>query len=156
MPSNPKRQHQVSRGYLNRFAIDESVLVRRRDGRTFETNTLNVAVETGFYDLPTAQGGKSGRVEHMLANLDGLALKILRWIDAHGIPPAVGTKERHELAVVLAFQLARTTEKRELTLFADRVSAFAGKRELSKELVADYLEREHLGFRPRKNEAEAA
>jgi hypothetical protein len=156
MPPVPKRQHQVSRGYLNRFGTDESVLVRRRDGKVFETSTLNVAVESGFYDLPDGRGGKSSAVELMLANLDGIAADVLKGIDLDGAPPSGGTEARRALAVVLAFQLSRTTEKREVMLFAGRVSDYAGSREISHELVAEYLEHEHLGFPPRKNEAEAA
>lgn len=156
MPASPKRQHQVSRGYLNRFGIGDSVFVRRRDGRTFESNTLNVAVESGFYDVPDSLGGKSFEVEHMLADLDGVAVEILAGIDVDGVPPAEGTRQRLALAVVLAFQLARTTEKREEILFATRVSEYADGREITQELVANYLEQEHLGFPPRKNEAEAA
>ncbi len=156
MPSTPKRQHQVSRGYLNRFGIDESVLVRRRDGKVFETSTLNVAVESGFYDVPTSQGRKSTAVEQMLAQVDDLALKRLNDIDRTGVPPAADTQERAEFAGVLALQLLRTTDKREQLLFPSRVSEFAAGREVSVELVADFLEHKYLGFRPRKNEAEAA
>lgn len=156
MAPAPKRQHQLPRGYLNRFGIDDSVVVRRRDGRVFESSTLNVAVESGFYDLPDGLGGKSSAVENMLADLDSQAVQVMKGIDADGSPPRHGSEERLSLAVVLAFQLSRTTAKREQMLFAGRVAQYAEGREISQELVAEYLEHQHLGFPPRRNEAEAA
>lgn len=64
---NPKRHHHVPRRYLERFAVDGKVLVRRRDGKTFETNPVNVAVESGFYDVSGRTGGKPADVEGILA-----------------------------------------------------------------------------------------
>lgn len=40
MQARSKRHHQVPRAYLNRFATNEMVRVRWRDGKAYETNTL--------------------------------------------------------------------------------------------------------------------
>lgn len=78
MPARSKRHHQVPRAYLNRFARDEMVRVRWRDGKAFETNTLNVAVESGFYDIPDGQGQLSSVVEDAtLADIDGVPQYLL-------------------------------------------------------------------------------
>ena len=73
MPDRAKRHHQVPRAYLNRLGSDGKVRVRWRDGKAYEISTLNVAVESGFYDVPDPEGGDSSRVEAELAVADGAA-----------------------------------------------------------------------------------
>lgn len=73
MPDRAKRHHQVPRAYLNRLGSDGKVRVRWRDGKAYETSTLNVAVGSGFYDVPDPEGGDSSRVEAELAVADGAA-----------------------------------------------------------------------------------
>lgn len=41
-------------------------------------------------------------------------------------------------------------------MFPERVARYAGNREIDVALMAEYLEREHLGFRPRDSEVRAA
>lgn len=84
MPDRPKRHHQLPRTYLNRFGLSETVRVRRRDGKAYETSTLNVAVESGFYDVPDERGGKSSRVEETLPAIDAAAAEAMAAIDRTG------------------------------------------------------------------------
>lgn len=156
MPDRAKRHHQVPRAYLNRFGDDETVRVRRRDGRFYETSTVNVAVESGFYDVPDSQGGASSEVEQRLAVVDGAAADAMAAIDRSGTPPREGSGERFTLAVFLGLQITRTTRHREQVMFPERVAEWAAGRELTQELVAEYLAQEHLGFAPRPREAEGA
>lgn len=156
MPSRAKRHHQVPRFYLERFSLDGRVSVRRRDTKTFDASPLNVAVEAGFYDVPGAQGGKSSEIEEMLAEVEGAAHAALLSVDRSGVPPTERSDDRLTLSVFLALQMTRTTEHRERVLFPRRVIDWAGDREITQDLVAEYLEREHLGFAPRKREAEGA
>ncbi len=156
MPLEPKRHHQVPRAYLRRFGLDDRVLVRRRDSRSFETSTLNVAVESGFYDLRDASGGKSSRVENTLAVVDDAAAEAMAVIDRLGVPPAEDAEERFTLAVFLALQMTRTTQHREQVMFPERVAEWAGEREITQALVTEYLELEHLGFAPKDPEATGA
>lgn len=156
MPPRPKRHHYVPRAYLQRFGLDDTVLVRRRDSRIFETSTLNVAVESGFYDVPDASGGKSSRVEDTLAVVDGAAAEAMAVIDRLGVPPAEDTEERFTLTVFLALQMTRTTQHREQVMFPERVAEWAGERELTQALVTEYLALEHLGFAPSDREAAGA
>ena len=156
MTDSAKRHHQVPRAYLNRFGLDEVVRVRWRDGKAYETSTLNVAVESGFYDAPDPRGGKSSKIEEALAVVDGAAAEAMVAIDRSGVPPTEGSEDRFTLAVFLALQMTRTTQYREQVMFPERLAAWAGEREITQELVTEYLERVHLGFPPRPREAEGA
>ena len=153
MPDRAKRHHQVPRAYLNRFG--ETVRVRWRDGKSYETSTLNVAVESGFYDVPDLDG-TSSRVESALAVVDGEAVEAMAQVDRSGALPIAGSEERFTLAVFIALQITRTTHHREQVMFPERVAAWAGERMITEALVAEYLERIHLGFPPRAREAEGA
>jgi len=77
-------------------------------------------------------------------------------IDEGSEPPGADTSDREALARYLGLQATRTPEHRERTFFARRVSEYAGDREVTPELIAEYLETEHLGFRPSENEVAAA
>jgi uncharacterized protein DUF4238 len=154
--SRPKRHHFVPRAYLARFAFGDSVLVRQRDSKIFRANPVNVAVECGFYDLADGSGKRSSRIEEVLAGVDGTAIAAMRSIDRTDEPPSAGTDERLALAVFLALQNTRTPEQRERILFPERVADYARDRELTKELMAEFLEHVHLGFRPSANETSAA
>jgi hypothetical protein len=65
-------------------------------------------------------------------------------------------RERAILAAFMALQLTRTPEQRERVLFPRNLAAYAGEREIDAVLVEEYLERVHLGFRPKRTEVEAA
>ena len=57
MAEAPKRHHQVPNFYLQRFTVGNLVRVRWRDGKAVETSSINIAVESGFYDVPDDAGG---------------------------------------------------------------------------------------------------
>lgn len=154
--SSPRRHHTVQRAYLNRFADDGQVYVRRRDGKSFRASTENVAVEAGFYDITDASGERLTSVEEHLATIEGPGLATLGRIDDAGEPPVVGTPDRGALARYLALQAIRTPETRERILFALYVSEYAGDRDVTRDLIVEYLEKVHLGFPPSDNEANAA
>ena len=156
MPNEPKRHHQVPIAYLQRFSRNKQVRVRRRDGTAFDSNTVNVAVESGFYTVTDPAGGKSVEVENLLSNIDSAAAEALASVDRTGQPPAESSDQRRRLADFMAFQMTRTTEARERIMFPTRVADWLGDRTLSKDLVAEYLEVVHLGFKPSDSEAEGA
>ena len=154
--SGPKRQHYVPRNYLERFADGDQVFVRRRDGGTFTTNCINVAVESGFYDIELAGGGKSKHVEEILADVEGATAEVFRTIDEAMAAPPPDAEAREILSIYLALQMTRTPEQRERTLFPERLATYLDGRELTRELVGEYLENHHLGFTPSDNEVAAA
>lgn len=151
-----KRHHYVPRNYLMRFAADDQVFVRRRDGGTFTSNCLNVAVQSGFYDIDLADGRKSKDVESILADVEGATADVFRMIDETMEAPPPGSIEREMLSVYLGLQMTRTPEQRERTLFPERLAAYLDGRELTRDLVASYLTDHHLGFTPTQNEVDAA
>jgi hypothetical protein len=156
MAGAPKRHHQVPNFYLQRFAVGNLVRVRWRDGKAVETSPINVAVESGFYSVPDGVVGGSTAVEDVLALSEGAAASVIAGIDRSGALPAVGSRGRADLAVFLALQMSRTTERREQVMFPERVAKWLGERELTQELMSEYLEKEHLGSPPRRQEAEGA
>lgn len=149
--SEPRRHHYVQRAYLDRFAEGGQLCVRRRDGRSFRSSSRNIAVETGFYDVTDDSGNRSTAVETQLGEVEGLAMAALNHIDDVGRPPGESTPERTALARYMALQATRTPEERERIFFARRVARYAGQRQVTRELVAEYLERVHLGFEPSDN-----
>lgn len=155
--NTPVRHHVVPRFYLDRWGSgDRRVYVRRRDGGAFVASTRHVAVETGFYNTVDDSGQTSVAVESFLGQIEGAGAAALRQIDATGEPPSRDTGERRTLASLLALQHTRSPELRARIMFHDDVNAFLSGRELSHELVAEYLTEHHLGFEPDANEVEAA
>lgn len=154
----PKRHHYVPRMYLGRFARQDQVFVRRRDGKSFTANCINVAVESGFYDVRASNeaDAPSKVVEETLADVEGRVGAAFEEIDCTGAPPQVGSENRDALATYLALQMTRTPEQRERTLFPERLAEYLGDRELTREAVAEYLRDVHLGFAPSESEAQGA
>ena len=133
------------------------VAVRRRDGGRFDANPTRVAAINGFYDFRAEDGEVSKDVERFLAQVvEGPASSALAAIDASGRPPAPGSDERHAIASFIAFQMVRTPERRAEMMLAESVAAFLDGRQLTDDLMAEYLETVHLGFKPSTREARAA
>ena len=151
-----KRHHYVPRFHLDRFAKNGAVHVRRRDGRTFTSGTVNVAVECGFYDVHLADGTVSSAVEDMFSVVEGEAAVALSNIDQTLAAPPPGSEDRSALSLHLALQMARTPEQRERVLFPERLAEFLNGRELTLELVAEFLRDVHLGFPPAPHEVQGA
>ena len=80
----------------------------------------------------------------------------MQLIDKTNAPPDMGSPERTALASFMALQFTRTPEQRGRVLFAKDVAAYVGDRDINAELVAEYLERVHLGFQPGDAEVRAA
>lgn len=144
--------------YLERFARQGRVNVRRRDGKSVTTSTINVAVESGFYDVRISgdAGSPSKVVEETLADVEGAVGAAFEVIDRTGASPRVHSDERGRLATYLALQMTRTPEHRERTLFPERLASYLGDRELTLESVTDYLREVHLGFVPSASESQGA
>lgn len=70
--------------------------------------------------------------------------------------PPPGAEAREILSVYLALQMTRTPEQRARTLLSERLVTYLDGREITRELVAAYLEDHHLGFTPTANEVDAA
>ncbi|HEY7583072.1 MAG TPA: DUF4238 domain-containing protein [Acidimicrobiia bacterium] len=153
---SPKNQHYVPRAYLARWALQGKVFVRWRNGKTFEANPKNVAAETGMYDIEGASPVPSGGLDEALTTIDDQGLLAIREVDDTGKPPKPGSDTRAILAAFIAVQLSRTPEQRERATYPDRVRAYAGGRSITKDLVARFLEEEHLRAKPSEQEVEGA
>jgi hypothetical protein len=156
MPSDPKRHHQVPQFYLDRFASNGKVAVRWRDGKSYDTSPRNVAVESGFYDIPDGLGGVSKEVETGLADIEGKADAVLRSVDMSGHLPDPRDEDSATLALFIGLQVARTTSHRERVMFPRRVVDWAKGREVTRELVGEFLESQYLGFTPQAREIDGA
>lgn len=154
--AGPKRHHFVPRFYLERFAQAGALHVRRRDGHTFTTQADNIAVRTGFYDVTLADGEISKDLEDWLSRLEGKAATAMRNIDQTLAAPPLNHPDRATLSLYLAIQLARTPEQRERVLFPERVAEFLDGRDLTKDLITEYLRDTHLGFEPKAGEIQGA
>lgn len=95
-------------------------------------------------------------VELTLAKIERGAHSALAVIDQSGHPPPQGTEDRERLALFLGVQVTRTTGHREQVLFPKRIEDWLGGRTLSRELMAEYLEHQHLSHPPNKREVEGA
>jgi len=86
--SRPKRHHYVPRNYLERFADGSRILVRRRDGASFPTNCINVAVESGFYDVDLP--GAPERMAYGFRSGANYTARVLVFCSGHppGLSPA--------------------------------------------------------------------
>jgi hypothetical protein len=152
-----KRHHFVPRAYLERFGRDDRVAVRWRDRPGIVvTRTLNVAVESGFYTTEALDGSGSVIIEEGLADIDGEAHMVIDAVLSEGALPGPGSSQRKTLAYYLAIQKSRTLEARGFASFPIDVLAYAGERTVDSELIADYLERVHLGFKPAPGEVAGA
>lgn len=156
MASANKRHHQVPRFYLERFSDSGKVTVRWRDGRTYATSPVNVAVESGYYDIPDGVGGVSKEIENGLADIETMADQVFKAIDRSGQLPSPSDPDTATLALFVGLQMARTTSHRERVLFPRRVVDWAAGREVTREAVDEYLSTQYLGFPPEPGEVDGA
>jgi len=147
-----KRHHYVPASYLTRFGEGGKVLVRPRGRRMYVTSVINVAVEAGFYEVRDAEGEPTDAVERALAGLEGTAGAALTTIEQTQQLPPNGSVERETLATFLAVQFTRTPDHRELILFPERVAKYAADRAIDADLMTEYLQKVHLGFKPQDGE----
>src|SRR4051794_3307532 len=110
-----KRNHYVPRMYLERFAQQGRVWVRWRDGKSYASNCINVAAESGFYDVKVGddEDPPSKAVENALTDVETVVHGVFEAIDQTGEPPEPDTEQRAALATYLALQWTRTPEQRE-------------------------------------------
>jgi Protein of unknown function (DUF4238) len=154
--SRAKRHHYVPASYLTRFGVGGKVLVRPRGRRMYVTSVINVAVEAGLYEVRDAEGEPTDAVERALAGLEGTASTALTTIEQTQQLPPNGSAERETLATFLAVQFTRTPDHRELILFPERVAKYAADRAIDADLMTEYLQKVHLGFKPEDGEVRGA
>ncbi len=130
--------------------------IRRRDSRAFTSHPVNVAVECGLYELPDDVAAGFTQAETALGPYDAAAIAAIRNTADAGEAPEPGSAERSSIANFLALLVARTPEQRERWMFAERVREYAAGQDITKALVAEYLEHVHLGFKPRDPEVVGA
>lgn len=109
-----KLQHYVPQFLLRSFGNGKKNQIWVYDkscGRSFISNTKNVASESRFYDFE--DGGECRSLEPWLADLEGRAKAVIDEIlKADGLA-ALGSEQRQIVASFLAVQLTRTRTSRE-------------------------------------------
>src|SRR5688500_15241544 len=92
-PRLARRHHYVSQAYLERFATDGAVAVRRRDSRAFTSHPVNVAVECGLYELPDDVAAGFTQAETALGPYDAAAIAAIRDTADTGEAPGPGSTQ---------------------------------------------------------------
>src|SRR5690606_22590431 len=109
-----KIQHYVPQFLLRSFAVPKKAQVwvyDKSSGRSFISNTKNVASENRFYDFEC--GDQRLSLEPWLADLEARAQLVVKYILESDSVSALSNEQRHVLAAFLAVQLTRTKTFRE-------------------------------------------
>lgn len=116
------RHHTVPRFYLNRFASKGRLLVRdRNSGEMTRRNIDDVGTIKNFYTFVNKDGEEDGRIEDILADLEGGTNDLLNRVFGVFQPVRrLHPGESMALALYLSFQVVRTPRcRREMELLAD-------------------------------------
>ncbi len=115
------RHHTVPRFYLKRFASKGKLLVRdRTSGEMTRRNIDDLAIRN-FYTFVNKDGEEDGRLEDILADLEGGTNDLLNRVFGPFQPVRrLHPGESMALALYLSFQVVRTPRhRREMELMAD-------------------------------------
>jgi hypothetical protein len=154
--SEPKMHHYVPQAYLKGFGRDNRVAVRwRHQEKIIVANVRDVAGETGFYETEVG-GVPSIETEYYLQRIDDKAFSAIRAIVQAGQVDCALAGTRAALTRFIAVQVTRTPELRERVYFPAKVLKYGAGRSIDEDLVAEYLEQVHLGFRPKRGEVKGA
>lgn len=126
VPMVGSRHHTVPRFYLERFAAARQLWVRdRMTGAGRIERTSRAGTIRDFYTFINLQGEKDGRLERILAEVEGGAKEVFdRFLSPFQLLRQLEESESMRVALFVAFQLLRTPRKRRET-----------------ELLGDYLVR---------------
>lgn len=111
----PRRHHLVPKFYLERWAVDNRVLVTdlANDKRSFPVTSKNALVETDYYRVPagSVQGGSAVVWEAWLSKIEGDAAGVFAAIDAGGLM-SLDQKQHSQLLHFLGVQITRSRTHR--------------------------------------------
>lgn len=108
------RHHTVPAFYLRRFAYGNGrLLVRDRPtGRLFPPRTVSKIAITDFYTVVSQDGTFDGRLEQLLARVEGEAAQLLKLLlSPYRRPGPLTGAEQATLSQFLAFQMVRGPRK---------------------------------------------
>jgi len=131
------RHHTVPAFYLRRFAgSDGRLLVRdRQTGRLFPPRTVSNLAITNFYTVVSQDSTFDGRMEQLLAKVEGEAAQLLNLLlSPYRRPGPLTEAEQVTLCQFLAFQMVRGPRKRrEVELQADYAAKLQAGDELTEQ-----------------------
>ena len=111
----PRRHHLVPKFYLERWAVNNRVLVTdlARDRRCFPVAPKNALVETDYYRVPagSVQGGSPVVWEAWLSKVEGDAAEVFAAIDEDGLP-SLDQNPHAQLLHFLGVQITRSRTQR--------------------------------------------
>jgi hypothetical protein len=117
------RHHTVPKFYLKRFARNGKVLVRDRNSGDMTRRNIDDLAIKNFYTFVNNDGEEDGRLEDILAAMEGGTSELLNNVfEAWAFRPVrqLSPGESMALALYLSFQLVRTPRhRRETELLAD-------------------------------------
>ncbi len=106
--TSPKRHHYLPRFYLNRFTRSGKLWVYDRHEDTYRPQTpQNTAVIGHYYSITTPTGEKDTELEGVLAQMEGVAEKVIAKADARA---DITPQEKADLAYFVAWLYARVPE----------------------------------------------
>lgn len=113
--------HTVPRFYLRRFATRGKLLVRDRNSGAMATRSIDKLAIRNFYTFVNTDGEDDGRLEDILADLEGTTSALLNRVFGPFQPVRrLDPGESMALALFLSFQVVRTPRhRREMELMAD-------------------------------------
>ncbi|WP_146238796.1 DUF4238 domain-containing protein [Arthrobacter livingstonensis] len=110
----PRRHHLVPKFYLERWAINNRILVTDLDiNKSFPVAPINALIETDYYRVPEGsfQGGSPVVWETWLSTIEGHAKSVFDAIDKNGLPNISDIQHAH-LLHFLGVQITRSRSYR--------------------------------------------
>jgi hypothetical protein len=127
------RHHTVPKFYLRRFASKDKLLVRDRSSGEMTTRNIDDLAIKNFYTFVNNDGEEDGRLEDILAAMEGGTSDLLnRVFGAFQPVRKLDPGESMALALYLSFQVVRTPRhRREMELLADYSTKLINQHRLS-------------------------
>jgi len=142
--NEPRRHHHVPRFYPT-VGVARSSECSSSAGRASSSRAIPAASPSS----PVSTTSSTPPATCLLTSNDGS-------VRLNGPHRSCCAADRQSFAHFLALQYTRTPERRERIRFPEMVSGWLAGRDLSRELIAEYLTDVHLGFVPADDEIEGA
>jgi hypothetical protein len=124
--SSPKRHHYLPQCYLDNFCRDGGLFLYDRKLDEFRSQTpINTAVSRYYYAYEDAAGEKNVEVEKALAEIEGIAIKLIQKLDNNEL---IGEYEKGQLSMFVALMMNRVPDfENTVNSIMDKAASLLGK-----------------------------